>query len=88
MQIIWTKHAEQRLKEWEQKRQITRTEIERVVLLPDQLVCGDLNILVAQSRSGAGLSVSLSSKHIWVGEFSPSTGQARCRNIGGQINEG
>lgn len=55
MQIIWTKHAEQRLKEWEQKRQITRTEIERVVMLPDQLVCGDLNILIAQSRSGDGL---------------------------------
>ena len=55
MQIIWTKHAEQRLKEWEQKKQITRVEIEWVIINPDQLVHGDLNILIAQSRRGNGL---------------------------------
>ena len=43
------------MKEWEQKRQITRAEIERVILNPDQLVHGDLNILIAQSRRGDGL---------------------------------
>jgi len=55
MQIIWTKHAEQRLTEWEQRKQITRAEIERLLLDPDQLVYGDLNILIAQSRRGDGL---------------------------------
>jgi hypothetical protein len=55
MLIIWTKHAEQRLKEWEQKKQITRDEVERVILSPDQLISGDLNVLIAQSKRGEGL---------------------------------
>ncbi len=38
------------------KRQITRAEVEQIVLHPDQLVYGDLNILIAQSRRGGGLS--------------------------------
>lgn len=65
MKIIWTKHAEQRLEEWGKKRQITRAEVEQIVLHPDQLVCGDLNILIAQSRRGGGLlRVALTETHL------------------------
>lgn len=32
MQIIWTKHAVQRLEEWEHKKQITPAEIVRLML--------------------------------------------------------
>jgi hypothetical protein len=55
MKIIWTRHAEQRQKDWEQRRGITRLEIERVILNPEQMVRGDLNVIIAQSRRGDGL---------------------------------
>ena len=55
MKIIWTRHAEQRQKEWEHKRGITRLEVEQVILNPDQVVPGDLGIVIAQSRKGDGL---------------------------------
>jgi hypothetical protein len=55
MKIIWTRHAEQRQKEWELKKGITRKEVELVVRNPDQIVQGDLNVIVAQSKRGDGL---------------------------------
>jgi hypothetical protein len=55
MQIIWTLHARERQKEWEQKRAITSQEIERILLDPEQVVRGDLEVIVAQSRMGDGL---------------------------------
>lgn len=78
----WTKHAEQRLKEWEEKKQIAHAEIERVILDPDQLVRSDLNIHIAQSRRENGLLCVAFSKHRWAGRFSPSLGQANWRSIG------
>jgi hypothetical protein len=53
--IIWTRHAESRQKEWEQKRGITRFLIEEVITNPGQTVPGDLNALVAQTKFGGGL---------------------------------
>jgi hypothetical protein len=55
MKIIWTKHAEDRQKEWEKKLEITRREVENVLKNPEQIVPGDQTILVAQSRRGNGL---------------------------------
>ena len=55
MKIIWTRHAEQRQKEWEHKRGITRMDVERVILNPEQVVPGDLGVVIAQSRKGGGL---------------------------------
>ncbi len=55
MKVIWTRHAEERQKEWEKKRGITRQEIEALVLNPDQIVAGDRNVSVAQGLRDAGL---------------------------------
>lgn len=55
MEIRWTKHAEERQKQWEKKLGITRQEVERIVIDPEQIVPGDLGALVAQSRRGDGL---------------------------------
>jgi hypothetical protein len=55
MQILWTKHAEDRQKEWEKKLGITKEEVESLIRNPEQIVPGDLSVLVAQSRSrGSG----------------------------------
>jgi hypothetical protein len=55
MKIVWTKHAENRQKEWEKKLEITRQEVENMIRNPEQIVPGDQNILVAQSRRSNGL---------------------------------
>jgi predicted transcriptional regulator len=52
MKIIWTKHAEDRQKEWEKKLEITRQEVENILKNPEQIVFGDQTVLVAQSRRG------------------------------------
>jgi hypothetical protein len=55
MKIIWTKHAEERQKEWEKKRGVTRQEIENLLSNPDQIVPGDMTAFVAHSKRGKGL---------------------------------
>jgi hypothetical protein len=55
VEIIWTTHAHERQAEWEKKRGITREDVERVVIHPEQTVPGDRAALVAQTRWGGGL---------------------------------
>jgi len=55
MNIIWTKHAEDRQREWERKLGITKREIEDLLSNSEQVVPGDRNTLVAQVRSRNGL---------------------------------
>lgn len=55
MKIIWTKHAEDRQKDWEKKLRITREEVEDLLSNPEQIVPGDLGVLVAQSKTRNGL---------------------------------
>jgi hypothetical protein len=54
MQVVWSKHAEERQQQWQQRFNITRTEVEELVLNPQQVVLED-DVLVAQSRRGEGL---------------------------------
>ncbi len=54
MQIIWTKHAEERQQQWQQKLDITREEIEAILTNPQQIITED-NTLIAQSIRGNGL---------------------------------
>ena len=55
MKIIWTRHAEERQKEWEKKLGITSQEVENMLRNPGQIVLGDQDALVAQARRGNGL---------------------------------
>jgi len=55
MNVIWTRHAEERQKEWEKKRGITRQEVEALVMEPAQIVPGDRGVSVAQESRGEGL---------------------------------
>jgi len=55
MKIIWTKHAEERQKQWEQKLKITKKEIEELLNNPEQIVPGEMEVLIAQSRNRDGL---------------------------------
>ncbi|MCX7634941.1 MAG: hypothetical protein N2Z74_04270 [Syntrophales bacterium] len=55
MNIIWTKHAEERQKEWEKKLFITKEVIEALLRSPEQIVSGDMNVLIAQTKVGGGL---------------------------------
>lgn len=55
MKIKWTRHAEERQKEWEKKLGITRQEVEDLVMNPEQIAPGDHDALVAQKRRGRGL---------------------------------
>ena len=55
MKIIWTKHAEDRQKEWEKKCGVTRKEVEELVSNPEQIVPGDMGVPVAQTRTRKGL---------------------------------
>jgi len=55
MKILWTRHAEDRQKEWERKLGIKKAEVERVVRNPEQIVPGDREVLVAQSKALGGL---------------------------------
>lgn len=55
MKVIWTKHAEDRQKEQEKKLGITKQEVEDLLSKPEQIVPGDMNVLVAQARTRNGL---------------------------------
>lgn len=55
MRIVWTKHAEERQKEWERKKGITWFEVEDLLKTPEQIVPGDMDALIAQSRKHGGL---------------------------------
>ena len=55
MNIIWTRHAQERQDEWRKRLGITRQEVEDLVKTPEQVVSGDLDTLVAQARRGDGL---------------------------------
>ena len=55
MNIIWTKHAEERQQQWQEKRvEITREAVETVLSYPEQVVSED-DVLVAQSKLGKGI---------------------------------
>jgi len=53
--IVWTKHAESRQKEWERRLGITRGEVEDVLNKAEQVVPGDMNVRVAQVRKHGGI---------------------------------
>lgn len=55
MDIVWTHHAEERLRRWQEQRGITREEVERTVRNPEQIVPGRRDAQVAQSHRGPGL---------------------------------
>jgi hypothetical protein len=55
VRIVWTHHAEERQKQWEIKKGITREEVECVVSQPEQIVPGEHGVRVAQSRVRDGL---------------------------------
>lgn len=55
MRIIWTRHAEERQREWEKRLAITRAEVEALLRNPEQVVPGDRGTLIAQTRRGGGL---------------------------------
>ena len=44
-----------RQSEWQKKKEITKAEFESVVISPEQIVRGDLNAFVAQSKFKNGL---------------------------------
>ncbi|MBC7233444.1 MAG: DUF4258 domain-containing protein [Chloroflexi bacterium] len=54
-EITWTKYAEERQKEWHKKLGITREEVEELLRNPTQIVSGDLEAFVAQTKRGNGL---------------------------------
>ena len=55
MNIIWTKHGEERQQQWQKKRSdITREAVETVLSYPEQIV-PENDVLVAQSKFGTGL---------------------------------
>lgn len=55
MKFVWTNHALERQKQWQIILGITRDEVEAVVENPEQIVKGDLDIFVAQSKRGNGI---------------------------------
>lgn len=55
MEIIWTIHAEERQKEWQKTLGITKEEVEESLKDPGQIVQGDMEIKVAQSKTRSGL---------------------------------
>ncbi len=54
MEIVWTKHAEERQQQWEERLGITRSEVEKVLSSPQQIMIED-DVLVAHSQRGKGL---------------------------------
>jgi hypothetical protein len=48
VEIVWTKHAEERQKEWEIKLGITRQNVENVLMFPEQIQIGDQGALLSQ----------------------------------------
>jgi len=55
MKVIWTKHSEDRQREWEKKLGITKQEVENLVNNPEQIVPGDMGASIAQARNRNGL---------------------------------
>ena len=55
MKVIWTKHAEDRQRAWSKKTGITKQEVEYTVRVPEQIIPGDMNTFVAQSKNRNGL---------------------------------
>ncbi|NWF91909.1 MAG: hypothetical protein HXY46_03260 [Syntrophaceae bacterium] len=55
MKLVWTKHTEERQKEWERKKGITRLEVEDLLKKPEQMVPGDMDVLIAQVRKHRGI---------------------------------
>lgn len=55
MELIWTKHATARQQEWEQRKGITRQDVETVIQSPEQIVPDDPPVEIAQSRYDDGL---------------------------------
>ena len=55
MKMIWTKHAQERQKEWARKRSITREVVEDLLVNPGQTVLGDQDALIAQAKIAGGL---------------------------------
>ena len=55
MNIVWTKHAVERLKQWERTFGITREEVESVLRDPEQVVDGDLGVKIAQAKRRGGV---------------------------------
>ena len=53
-QVVWSKHAEDRQKEWEKRFSITREEVEIAVISPQQIILEE-EAWVAQVRRGKGL---------------------------------
>lgn len=54
MEIYWTKHAQERQQQWQQRLGITSKEVEALVQNPPQVVMED-DVLVAQAKRGQGL---------------------------------
>ncbi len=55
VKIIWTKHAEDRQREWERRKGVTRRLVEEVARNPSQLAPGDSGIFVAQNLWQGGV---------------------------------
>jgi len=55
VRIIWTRHAQERQREWEKKLTITRQEVEMLLHDPEQVIPGDRGTLIAQRRRSGGL---------------------------------
>jgi hypothetical protein len=54
MPIVWTRHAEERQQQWDQRLGITRDEVEKILTYPQQIVAEN-QVFVAQSKRGNGL---------------------------------
>ncbi len=54
MPIVWTRHAEERQQQWEQRLGITHDEVETILTYPQQIVAEN-QVFVAQSKRGKGL---------------------------------
>ena len=55
MDVVWTRHAEDRQREWEKRRGVTRRDAEDVLASPDRIVAGDAGAWVAQRAQGDGM---------------------------------
>ncbi len=55
MKVIWTKHSIERQKQWEIKIGVKKEDVENVLIFPEQIVSGDLDAMVAQSKFNDGL---------------------------------
>lgn len=53
-QIIWTRHAEERLRQWQTRFDLSQSDIEACALNLDQVVPEE-DVQVAQSRYADGL---------------------------------